>query len=408
MSTATQTDFPTGRSGREMPPVRSATGIALAIAIAHGTNDAYSAFLHPLLPRIMEKLGLSIALAAALAMTLSLAASLLQPVLGWIADRYGRRLFVVLGPLASGIFMSMIGLAPTFAILVVLLALGGLGSAAFHPPGASMAARVSEGRGSGMRLSYFSFGGSAGYALGPLIAVGLAGALGLGGMWVAMLPVLVLAPLLYLYLPPGRPPAHAEPPPSARGLLKLLRGPLGIIFGISAVGAFVQRVFLTMEPIANASAGGSEALGAVTLSVYLAGQAGGSLLGGFLTDRMERHKLLIVITALSFPAHVLALWLPIGTPGALFFAAVAGLLNMAVLPPVVVMAQELVPAGAAVSSGIVMGAAWAVGSIGVLGTGLIGDAVGARTAALISFPLMLSATALALHPALRRHPTPAG
>jgi predicted MFS family arabinose efflux permease len=123
---------------------------------------------------------------------------------------------------------------------------------------------------------------------------------------------------------------------------------------------------------------------------------------------MERHKLLTIITALSFPAHVLALWLPIGTPGAMFFAAVAGLLNMAVLPPVVVMAQELVPAGAAVSSGIVMGAAWAAGSIGVLGTGLIGDAVGARTAALISFPLMLSATALALHPALRRHPTPAG
>ena len=54
--------------------------MALAVGVAHALNDAYASFLHPLLPRIMENLGLSIAMAASLVMTLSLAASLLQPL----------------------------------------------------------------------------------------------------------------------------------------------------------------------------------------------------------------------------------------------------------------------------------------------------------------------------------------
>ena len=73
---------------------------------------------------------------------------------------------------------------------------------------------------------------------------------------------------------------------------------------------------------------------------------------------------------------------------------------MATLPPVVVMAQELIPTGAAVSSGIVMGLAWATGALAVLGTGALADAIGAQAATLLSFPAALIAVGLALHPAL--------
>lgn len=384
-------------------PLRSTTTVALAVAVAHGTNDAYAAFLHPLLPRIMARLDLSIALAATLAMTLSLAASLLQPVMGHLADRYGRRIFVVAGPLLSGVFLSLMGVAPTFLVLALFLALGGLGSAAFHPPGASMAARVGAGRGSGMRASFFSFGGALGYAAGPLIAVAVVSIVGLDGMWVAMLPVLLLAPVLWRVLPADLPDPGRAPPPSAAAVLRALRGPLGVVFGISAIAAFVQRVYLTMQPISVAAAGGSEATGAVALSVYLGAQALGSLSGGTLADRVDRRALLFWAATLSFPAHVLALWLPVGSMPMLAAAAVAGFLNMSMLPPIVVMAQEIMPGGAAVSAGVVMGLAWAAGSVLVLGTGVLGDSFGARDAALLSIPLSLVGAALALHPALRAY-----
>jgi len=382
-------------------PVRSAAFLAGLVALAHGVNDAYAAFLSPLLPRIMDKLGLSIALAATLAMTLSLAASILQPLMGYLSDRYGRRAFVVLGPLLSAAFLPLMGVAPTFWILVAFLTLGGLGSAVFHPPAASMAARVSEGKGSGLRMSVFSLGGSLGWAIGALVAVGLVGWLGLGGLWVAMFPGILLALVIFPLLPPGREDRGAQLPPSPKKVLRRLRGPLGLLFGISVMGAFAQRVFLTMVPIAAARAGASEAAGALALSLYLGTQALGTLMGGYFADRMDRGRLLAWLTFLAFPAHFLAVSLPPGQGPAFIAAAVAGFFGMAMMPSIVVKAQELLPDSAAISSGIVMGLAWGVGSLGVLGTGALADWIGPREAAMVSMPALLLGTVLALQRPLR-------
>lgn len=381
------------------------------MAVLHAVNDAYASFLHPLLPRLMTNLELSIADAAVLTTVLSVAAALAQPLFGHLSDLRGRRAMIAAGPAVSGVFLSLIGVAPGFAALVVFLVLGGLGSAAFHPPAAATAARVTAGPGSGLRHAVFSFGGAAGYAAGPMIAVLLVAWRGLEGMWVAMLPALVLAGALWFMLPPdmAQSPTARPPAPAAESRRRPLSvGPVALVFGISALTAFVQRVFLTMEPIVMAEAGKSETAGAAALTLYLAAQAAGTLSGGWLADRMDRRNLLVGITVLAFPAYFLAFWLPPGSPASLAFVTVAGVLGMAVLPPIVVIAQEASPGRAALNSGIVMGLAWATGSLGVLGTGLLGDAIGPRGAALASTPVVLLATALALHPALASHRRPMG
>ena len=390
-------------SSRSPASRRSALTLALTLTVAHLANDAYVAFLHPLLPRLMDKLGLSIALAAVLSMVLSLASSLPQPVMGYLADRVGRRWLVALGPIVSGLFLSLIGLAPTFGVLVLLLALGGLGSAFFHPPAVSLAGRVSEGKGSGLRVSIFSFGGHLGFALGPVTAVALVGFFTLEGLWVAMFPGILIGLATLAFLPRPERGRVPVPPPSPREVLRALAGPLGLVFGISALGSFVQRTFLTLYPIVVDQAGGSEALGAASLSVYLGLQAGGTIFAGLLTDRVDRTRLLAAICILAAPAHFLAVYLPPGS--ALAFAALgcAGLLNMALLPPTVVIAQEILPTGASIGSGIVMGLAWGTGTLGVGVVGVLGDLVGPQPAALAAMPMFLLGAALALHPALRPH-----
>jgi FSR family fosmidomycin resistance protein-like MFS transporter len=280
--------------------------VAAVIAVSHGVIDAYAAFLHPLLPRIMEKLGLSITLAAALSMSLFIAVSVLQPPLGYLADRYGRRPYAVAGPLLAGVFFSLIGVAPTFWVLMLFLVLGGLGASTFHPPAASIAARAGEGRGSGLRFSIFSFGGAVGFALGPLIAVGMVAALGFEGLWVAMVPGVIMGVVLWRVLPDDRDRAGIPPPPHPIRVLAALKGPLGLLFGISAAGAFVQRVFLTLTPIIGAQAGRTEATGAAVLSVYLGAQAIGTLVGGTLADRMNRQTILVTATIVGVPLHILA------------------------------------------------------------------------------------------------------
>lgn len=371
-------------------------GVAIAVALLHAFNDAYTAFLPPLLPRIMGELGLSITLAAALVTSLSLGSSLAQPLMGRLADRRGRRALVVLGPITTGVLLSLMGLATGFWTLVAILAIGGLGSAAFHPPAASLAARVGEGGRSGMRHALFSFGGAFGHALGPLIAVALVARGGLDGLWIAMLPVLALGAIAWFVLPPGTSDRILVPQPSVREIGRILRGPLGLVFGISASTAFLMNLFLTLQPIAMAAGGASEARGAVVLSVYLGGQAVGTLLGGLLSDRMDRPLLLAILTAISFPLHLLAFLLPAGGGLALAVAALAGASNMAVLPPIVITAIELAPSFVSTSSGIVMGLAWAVGALGVLAAGAAADWLGPQLAATLLTPVVLGGSWLAL------------
>ena len=104
---------------------------------------------------------------------------------------------------------------------------------------------------------------------------------------------------------------------------------------------------------------------------------------------------------LALPAHLLAVWL--GPWNAIGFVAVAvaGFLGMATLPPIVVMAQEMLPRAPGASSGIVMGLAWTVGAIGVMGTGAVADATSPQTATLLSMPVAGIAALLALHPGLK-------
>ena len=380
--------------------------VVVAVGIAHFINDAYSSFLSPLLPRLMDNLGMSIAVAASLAMTWSLAGSLIQPATGYLADRYGRKFFVIGGPLISGIFLSLIGLAPSVEILALILIAGGIGSAAFHPPGAAMSGGAAEGKGSGVRMSMFAFGGLLGFAVGPLLVVGLVATVGLSGMWVAMIPAIAVCGVLLMVLPSDRPHRDAPKPPPLTKVLRALRGPLGAIFVIGALSGFLQRLFLTLSPIISFQEGVSEATGAVVLSVYLAGQAIGTLVGGVLSDRMDRAYLLGGLTALALPAHFLAFWLPAGSLWMLIFAAIAGLLNLALMPPVIVLAQEILPESKGVGSGIVMGLAWALGSVAVIGFGFLGDAIGPQSAAIVSLPLLVIGAVLAFHPSLRPYRAP--
>ena len=387
----------------------SAVRIAVIIALAHAINDAYASIVPPLLPRIMDDLDISIALAATLGAAFSIAMALPQPFFGYLGDRFGRRALAVGGMLVSAVFVSVIGFAPTYRVLLVLLVMGGLGGAAFHPPGASYAVRMTAGKGGGARYSIFSFGGAAGYSAGPLVAVGLVAWGGMEGLWVAMLPALLLAPLFFFGLPSGRLEARtASPAPPPSAVLRQLAGPLGIVFGISSAMTFVQRTFLTMEPIIVAEAGGSEARGAVALSVYLGAQAFGTVAGGLLTDRMDRPRLLFRLCALALPMHLLAVWLGPWNGLGLAAIAAAGFLGMSTLPPIVVMAQEMIPRAPGASSGIVMGLAWTVGSVGVMGTGLVADATGPQAAALMSMPVAGVAALLALHPGLRWMPAGRG
>jgi MFS family permease len=71
-------------------------------------------------------------------MCFQLANSVSQIAFGHLADRWRPRVLLLAGPILSVTVLPLIGLAPNASVLAVVLVLGGLGGAAFHPPAAAL------------------------------------------------------------------------------------------------------------------------------------------------------------------------------------------------------------------------------------------------------------------------------
>src|SRR2546428_7801194 len=185
--------------------------LVLAATAAHFLNDFYVAVLAPLLPLVVAKFHLSLALAGLLATVLTTSAAMQQPLFGIMADRMKRRIFVILGPTLTVLAMGLMGLAPTYALLMALLLIAGTGTASFHPQGASTAGEASGHR-KGTGLSLFVGRCELGYSLGPLVIALIVAARGLEATWLVALPGLPAGLLLWRSVachrgPPPQPPS---------------------------------------------------------------------------------------------------------------------------------------------------------------------------------------------------------
>jgi len=123
-------------------------------------------FLTPLYPLAVEKYGLSLSMVGAVSMVAALASAISQPFFGTLFDRFGFTASLYVAPLLTGLFISAIGIAPSLTVFLLILFLGCLGSAAFHPKGASVTPTLSGGHPE-MGMAVFSAGGNLGYAADP-------------------------------------------------------------------------------------------------------------------------------------------------------------------------------------------------------------------------------------------------
>ena len=93
--------------------------------------------------------------------------ALLNPYVGAMADRISVRYFIILAPAMTAVPMSLIGLAPSYAILMILLFIAGISVSLFHVPAPVMVAKLS-GDHKGRGMSFFMTGGELARTVGPL------------------------------------------------------------------------------------------------------------------------------------------------------------------------------------------------------------------------------------------------
>src|ERR1700690_313869 len=362
---------------------------ALALALfstGHLCADMYSGALGGLQPLLVSRFGMSLADAGVLGGTLVFSSSVMQPAYGYLSDRFRTRLFAALGPAVAGIFISSLGLAPTYGWLLLMVALGGAGVAAFHPPAAAGAiAGVDRNRAGAMAL--FVSAGTLGYALGPTYFSLVAGRLGLSRSWWAAIPGLLISILMLAMLP--APPAYSRRPGFDWAALRGVRKPLAILYALVFIRSIIQITYAQFIPLyLHLERGYAISTASYTLSLYLVFAAVGGVVGGQLADRFGGPLIITVSMIGSVPFLTLFFlahgWLSVA--GLLL----GGLILLFTIPVNVVMAQDLVPSQAGTVSALMMGFAWGMAGIVFIPlTGWAADRITLHYAlmALTGFPL---------------------
>jgi len=339
------------------------------LTLGHFTIDSYSSFFSPLLPLLVGRLHLSLTDVGLLVALASLASSFSQPLFGLWSDRMRRPWLVAVGPLIAAVVMSSVGLAPNYAALIGMLMLGGLGVAAFHPQAAALA-RESSPR-PGLAMSTFVTGGTLGFALGPLIAVSVAGWVGLERTWIAAFPGLIMGGALAASL--LRDPAmhtHTRARPALRELRPVL-GPLTVLYFTVVCRSAVASGFMTFLPLYLHGRGFSVQAGGAITTAFLALGASGGFVGGWLAEHWGGRRVVVTSFLCALPLFAGFLLLPdrFGLPSLILgsFALQTS------LPVNVVMGQELSPRHASTISSLLMGAAWGLGALIIGPIGAIAD-----------------------------------
>jgi FSR family fosmidomycin resistance protein-like MFS transporter len=358
----------------------------LTITLGHTVQDMYSSFLAPFLPLLISNLSLSMTTAGLLAV-FTRAPSLFQPVIGRLADRVNLRYFFILAPAVSATMMSLLGVAPSYIALIVLLIGAGVGTAALHAVGPVMAGRVS-GDNVGRGMGFWTVGGELGKTLGPLLVVNGVAYLSLRGTPLLMLGGWLTSLVLFLQLRkiPGRPPerrAQGSWWPAFMSMRRILLPVVGIGITSSLMDAALTiylPTFLTGEGIDLRFAGAS-------LSILQVAGVLGAFSGGYLSDRLGR-RMVIGSALLSTPVLLFLFLQASGWIQAVIIAGM-GFTLLSVQPVAMAIVFESFPENRAFANGIYMALGFGISSASALILGALGDSFGLQQAFIVGGILML-------------------
>jgi FSR family fosmidomycin resistance protein-like MFS transporter len=302
---------------------------------------------------------------------------------------------------ATGVALA--GLFSSYAVTWLVIALSGLGIAAFHPE-AARAARQAAGD-SNRGMSVFALGGNVGFALGTLVATPVLLLVGLRGTLLLALPGAAMAVLLLARLgrtldgPVGAPRRHALPSgdddwPAFRRLTAVVVARSILFFGLTS---FIALYFIHER-------GTSTAVGGAALTTFLAAGAVGTLLGGWVADRSGRVTTIRWGLAVIPPAMVGMLIAP-NLAVAFPLVALVGVTTFMPFSVFVVLGQDYLPNRSGTASGVTVGLAVSVGGLFTPVFGWVADATSLQT----TFWLLIVLPILGLALSMRlRAPAPTG
>ena len=354
----------------------------LAVSLCHMLNDIMQSMLAAIYPLLKEEFALTYGQIGFLTLAFQVTASLLQPLVGAVADRHPQPRAL---PLSSAFTLGglvLLATAPNFPLLVAGACMIGVGSSIFHPESSKVARLASGGR-YGLAQSTFQVGGNFGTAIGPVLAAFIVVPMGRGSViWfclLALVGMLVLTRVSGWYARTlvaarSRPPADKTLPYSGGRILVALVVLALLMFSKNAYSSVLTNyhTFYMIETF-----GLTTQQSQLMLFLFLLAMAIGTFIGGPVGDRFGP---MVVIWMSILGVLPLTLLLPhANLVGTGVLTMLIGVLMAGSFPAIVVMAQELLPGRVGLVSGVFYGLSFGFGGLAAAGFGLFADQVGLET-----------------------------
>jgi len=360
---------------------RTVFAVILAVSCCHLLNDMMQSLLPAIYPSLKADFGLSFGQIGIVTLAYQITASILQPVVGWYADRRPTPLALPGGTLFSLAGLMVLSIAHDYAVLLLGASLLGVGSSVFHPE-SSRVVRMAAGVRHGLGQALFQVGGNVGSALGPLAAALVVVRWGQSSLAFFALLALVSGAILWnvgvwykhhgvarLSAGASRKAAHAALPAGAvrRGMSVLLV----LVFSKYVYLASLTSYF-TFYLIHRFGLSVRDAQ--LELFAFSAAVAVGTMLGGPFGDRVGRKRVIWFSILGTLPFTLMLPYASLFWTGPL--AVVIGLILASAFPAIVVFAQELAPGKVGMVSGLFFGLAFGVGGLGAAALGALADGWG--------------------------------
>jgi MFS family permease len=358
-----------------IPAVRQDAKVLGLISTGHFMSHFYSLTLPPLFPFLKDAFDVSYTELGVMMAAMGGATALAQVPVGFLVDWLGARLVLTVGLIGISLGFGLVGAAPSFSIVLLLVILASVANSVFHPADyAILNSSITPSR-MGRAFSVHTFAGHLGSAAAPATMILLAAAFGWRGALLAagLLGLIVMAALatqwnsLHDDVVPKKKKdnAGAARPPEKGALALLLSKPILLFFlffatlSLTSTGMHAFSVAALVQahgmPLAVASAG---------LTAYLLCSAGGILLGGEISDRTTRHELIAALAfILTAALSVLVAWVDLAFLPLVAAMGVMGLGQGVVRPVRDMLLRAAAPSGSVgkvfgfVSAGIAAGSA---------------------------------------------------
>jgi len=368
----------------------------VAVSTGHFTNDFYMNLIPPILFAFSISMGLTLTQQSIIAFIIIVGGSLFQPIVGYLLDRIGKSVYLIIGIVWISFMMSITGLITNYYLLIVIVGLASIASSIYHPLGSSTAINLSRGS-RGKSLSVFMTIGGFAATFTPMITIPIVSEFGLKYLTFLMIPGFLVAYFLkFAKVDKIKYRVTNDKKNEKRKKKKVSKNKvkyLSLLVCMSVIRVVLLRMMIVFGVQIMVMKGIGIIPAGIILSAHLFLGSVGTLSGGYLSDKFGERRIMVIFSILLFGIYTITIF----SQGLLVVIGIIllGYTLHGSSTANITMSHNILPENINLGTGIIMGLSSAIAGVLILVFGKFSDIYGLMemaqvTACLSLIPIFIS------------------